>query len=174
MAQQAFVLVDIGEAQAAVELVHEASREAGTAAPEGFRAWLHAAEAEVRAAAGDDLGCRRSFDAAMSNLPPGPDAIDPDMPFIVLNEAHLARWGGHALARIGEAEALDYLYRALSGNGVVSMRAEAALRCDIANAHLIRGELDEARTHAVEARRLARRCGSVRQRRRVDQLALIA
>lgn len=173
MAQQAFVLVDIGEHVAAAQLVYEATREAGTAVPERFRAWLLAAEAEVFAAGGNDGGCRRSFDEAADALPTGREATDPDMPFIVLNEAHLARWRGHSLARLGDGSAVDDLYTALAGNGIVSTRAEAALRCDLAHAHLIRGEHHEARQHAIDARRLARRSGSVRQRRRIDNLALL-
>jgi hypothetical protein len=174
MAQQAFVLVDIDEPEAAVDLVREARREAGTSVSERFRAWLLAAEAEVHAAAGNDQSCRRAFDRAESVLPDGSEAVETAMPFIVLNRAHLARWRGHSLARLGDPGAVDHLYVALSGNGVVSTRAEAGLRCDLAHAHLIRGERDEARSHAVEARRLARRSGSVRQRRRIDRLALLS
>jgi hypothetical protein len=174
MAQQAFVLVDIGEPEAAMQLVYEATREAGTAVPDRFRAWLLAAEAEVYAAAGNNSGCRRSFDHAADALPAGREATDPDMPFVVLNEAHLARWQGHALARLGDGNAVDHLHAALAGKGIVSTRAEAALRCDLAHAHLIRGERHEARQQAIEARRLARRSGSVRQRRRIDNLAVLS
>jgi hypothetical protein len=174
MAQQAFVLVDIGEFNAATDLVREAAREAGTAVPDRFRAWLLAAEAEVWAAARNDSASRRASDEAASALPAGFEATESEMPFIVLNEAHLARWRGHALATLGDGSALDDLYAALSASGTVSTRAEAALRCDLAHGHLIRGEAQEARVHAVEARRLARRSGSVRQRRRVDRLSLLS
>src|SRR5690349_1428764 len=47
MAQQAFVLIDVGETESAVELVGEAIREAGTRVPDRFRAWLLAAQAEI-------------------------------------------------------------------------------------------------------------------------------
>jgi hypothetical protein len=92
------------------------------------------------------------------------------MPFIVLNAAHLARWRGNALARLGSAEVITDLYTALETGGIVSDRGEASLRCDLAQAHLRRGERDEARKHASEARRLARRAGSVRQRQRIERL----
>jgi hypothetical protein len=141
--------------------------------PDRFRAWLHAAQAEVYAASGDSSACRRAFDIAISKLPPGPEPIDPDMPYIVLNEAHLARWRGNSLARLGDPAALDDVYRALNGGGTVSTRAEAGLRCDLAQALLLRGEREEARKQATEARRLARRAGSVRQRQRIDRLVLV-
>jgi len=48
--------------------------------------------------------------------------------------------------------------------------AEAGLRCDLAQAMIIRGDLDEAHAHAVRARQLAMRVGSVRQRRRIERL----
>jgi hypothetical protein len=174
MAQQAFVLVEIGEAWSALDLVNEALKEAGSAVPARFHAWLRAAQAEVSAAAGDRLVCQRAFDKAATLLPSGVDASDAEMPYIVLNDAHLARWRGNCLARLGDPSALDDLYLALNSRGVVSTRAEAGLHCDIAHALVLNGERGDARRHATEARRLARRAGSVRQRRRVERLALIA
>ncbi|MBX6723223.1 MAG: hypothetical protein IRY92_08295 [Dactylosporangium sp.] len=174
MAQQAFVLVDIGEFQSAVDLVREARREAGTKVPPRFRAWLLAAEAEVLAASGDAAGSLKKFDAAADVLPTTADAVDPDMPFIVLNGAHLSRWRGNALARLGDGTAVDALYAALASGGVASTRAAASLRCDLAQAHLVRGEHDEAKKQAAEARRLARQAGSVRQKQRIQRLALVS
>lgn len=173
MAQQAFVLVDVGEVSSAVELVRESRREAGTAVPPRFQAWLRAAEAEVLAAAGDHQGTSKGFDEATELIPAGPEAVEPEMPFIVLNGAHLARWRGNALARLGSADAITDLYAALNAGGTVSDRAEASLRCDLAQAHLQRGEHDEARKQVSAARRLARRAGSVRQRQRIERLALV-
>lgn len=171
MAQQAFVLVDIGEAESARELVQEARREAGTAVSARFGAWLCAAEAEVISATGNHDDTLRGFDKAAKLLPAGADASDPGMPFIVLNGAQLARWRGNALAGLGASDALADLYTALSDGGAITERAAASLRCDLARAHATRGEYDEARAHAVEARRLARRAGSVRQRQRIDRLS---
>jgi hypothetical protein len=94
------------------------------------------------------------------------------MPFIVLNEPHLARRRGNALARLGFEDAIADLYTALQDGGAVTDRGAAGLRCDRAQALARRGDYDEARTHALEARRLARRSGSVRQRQRIDRLAL--
>ena len=172
MAQQAFVLVDVGEIPSAVELVHEARREAGTAVPPRFQAWLFAAAAEVLAAAGKMSATEKAFDQAAELLPATIEAVEPEMPFVVLNGAHLARWRGNALARLGSAEAITDLYVALRAGGTVSDRGEASLRCDLAQALLQRGERDEARKQAAEAKRLARRAGSVRQRQRIERLPL--
>jgi len=173
MAQQAFVLVDIGEIDAALQLVTEARREARRSVPSRLQAWLLAAEAEVLAASGQRSEAMKRFDRAVDLIPTGPEAVEPDLPFVFLNSAHLARWRGNALARLGSADAIADLYSALSGASTVSDRAEASLRCDLAQALLRHGDRSEARKHATEARRLARRVGSVRQRRRIEQLVFI-
>jgi transcriptional regulator with XRE-family HTH domain len=170
LGQQAFVLLEVGETSAAVDLVREAQQVATRNVPRRLSAWLYAAEAEVCAAAGDQMGCRRALDRATALLPAGPAAIDPEMPYIVLNDTHLARWRGHSLARLGDADALDDLYKALNGMDGTFTRAEAALRCDLAYAHLMRGEQGEAKNHAREARVLASRSGSIRQLRRLDRI----
>lgn len=174
MAQQAMVLLEVGEIGSAEELVHVALDEAGTKVPPRFQAWLHAAAAEVYSAAGNETDCRRRFDEARNLVPPGVSAVEPEMPFIVLNGDQLARWQGNALARLGDPDAVDHLYRAMNGSGTVSTRAEASLHCDLASAHLLRDERAEANEHAATARRLARQAGSIRQQRRVDRLAIVA
>jgi hypothetical protein len=173
MAQQAFVLVDIGETGSAVELVTEAVREAGTKVPARFQAWLFAAQAEVDAANGDSDSTRRGFDNAAAILPRDNRAIDPELPFIVLNSAHLARWRGNSLARLGDESAMSDLLAALDGNGAISARGAASLHCDLAQAHLAHGDRDEARRFATEGRRLAKQAGSVRQKQRLQRLALL-
>jgi transcriptional regulator with XRE-family HTH domain len=124
MAQQAFVLVDVGEVPSAIELVQEARREAATAVPARFQAWLLAAEAEVLAVAGTGTAARLALDKATELVPAGDQAVEPEMPFIFLNSAHLARWRGNALARLGDVDAITDLYAALQGPSTVSMRAE--------------------------------------------------
>ncbi|BCJ30541.1 helix-turn-helix domain-containing protein [Actinocatenispora sera] len=172
MAQQALALVDVEEYGSAVELVQQARLAAGSSTPARFLAWLWASEAEVLAAAGEIESCRRALDHATEALPAGPDATEPDMPYIVLNDSHLARWRGNVLARVGDGAAIEDLYRALSTlDTTTSTRAEASLHCDLAYAHSSRDEADEARRHAGEARRLANRAGSVRQRRRLSLLS---
>lgn len=170
MAEQAYVLCDAGRPETAVELVRDAQRrDAGHMSPR-LRAWLYAAEAEVCAKAGLADDCRRALDSAESILPPGDSARDPDMLSIFLNSTHLARWRGNVLASLGDDDALSSLYGALDSLDSTFVRAASGLRCDLAQAHLARGEYDQATEHLRNARLLASRTGSVRHRRRIDQL----
>jgi ATP/maltotriose-dependent transcriptional regulator MalT len=85
------------------------------------------------------------------------------LPFIALDEGHHARWRGHCLARIGDEDAISHLTTALDQIDGAFVRAGAGLRCDLAQAFLTCGELDEARQHLRDARLLANQVGSVRQ-----------
>ncbi len=90
---------------------------------------------------------------------------------IFLNGAHLARWRGNVLALLGDDEAVTSLYGALEVVDPSFVRAQAGLHVDLVQAHLARAEYDDANTHLRQARLLASRTGSVRQRRRVDLLS---
>ncbi|MFI9269805.1 XRE family transcriptional regulator [Kitasatospora sp. NPDC052896] len=170
MAEQAYVLSDAGRAEMAVDLVREAQRIGGSKVSPRLAAWLFAAEAELCAKAGLAEDCRRALDQADAALPSGNEMRDPDMLSIFLNANHLARWRGNALAILGEDEAVAELYRALEGMDPAFTRATAGLRCDLAQAHLVRGEFGQAREHLQQARLLANRTGSVRHRRRIERL----
>lgn len=172
MAEQAYVLGEAGRPELAVALVRDARRAGGGQMSPRLQAWLYAAEAELCAKAGPELAddCHRALEKAASMLPPGEDARDPDMLSIFLNGSHLARWRGNALAILGDNDAVSSLYEALDQLDSTFVRAESGLRCDLAQAHLARGEYDQAQEHLRSARLLASRTGSVRQRRRIDQL----
>lgn len=169
-AEQAYVLSDAGRPELAVELVREAQTTArGNASPR-LSAWLHAAEAELCAKAGMADDARRALADAAAVLPAGEETRDPDMLSIFLNEHHLARWRGNVLGLLGEDDALSDLYEALERMDPTFIRAAAGLRCDLAQAHLTRGEYDQAAEHLREARLLVNRTGSVRHRRRIERL----
>jgi len=170
MGEQAYVLSDAGQNDLAVELVREAQNVAGTQVPARLVAWLRSAEAELCAIAGNDIACRRALDAAAAALPDGVEARDPEIPSVFLNEGHLARWRGNALAKLGDAEAVGDLYSALTTMDPTFMRAQAGLHCDLAQAHLMRGEQSEALDHLRKARLFANRTGSVRHRKRIERL----
>ncbi len=170
MGEQAYVLCEAGRPALAVDLVRDAQRSVGQAGSARLRAWLYAAEAEMCAHADMPDDCRRALDAAMAVIPPGPEDRDPDMLSIFLNGAHLARWQGNVLALLGEESAVTSLYGALEVMDPTFVRARAGLHADLAQAHLTRAEYDDASTHLRQARLLASRTGSVRQRRRVDML----
>ena len=171
MAEQAYVLCEAGRPALGVDLVRDAQRILGQAGSPRLRAWLSAAEAELCAHAGMSDDCRRALEAAMATIPSGPEDRDPDMLSIFLNGAHLARWHGNVLALLGDGDAVTSLYDALDVMDPTFVRAQAGLHADLVQAHLARAEYDDAHTHLRQARLLASRTGSVRQRRRVDLLS---
>ncbi|RSM46336.1 hypothetical protein DMA12_11100 [Amycolatopsis balhimycina DSM 5908] len=167
-AEQAFVLIEVDETSAAVELLQVTEKRADRAAGRLLRSWLAAALGEALAANGQRSASLRAFDRAAALLPVGESAVDG--PYVVLDPVHLARWRGHALARIGEPEAVDVLSSALTRLDPTFIRAETALRVDLAIAFLTMGEREQGRIHAKRARGLAVEIGSSRQQRRVAQL----
>lgn len=169
-AQQAYVLLDAGRAPDARSVIHQARREAGTKVPTMLRAWLHAAEGEALAAAGDRDDALHALDAAASDLD-ADHTGDDSLPYLMLGAGHLARWRGHCLARLGEEQAIEDLTSALDvmGEGRYG-RAEASLRVDLAIAFRARGDATESRSHARRAAEVAGRTGSERQRRRIAGL----
>ncbi|MFD0812002.1 hypothetical protein ACFQ05_18705 [Amycolatopsis umgeniensis] len=168
LAEQAFVLIDVGETGSAVDLLCAAERQARHLAGRLLRAWLAAAHGEALAADGQGSASLLAFDRAAALLPIDLSAVDG--PYVVLDPVHLARWRGHALARIGEPEAVNVLSTALSRLDPTFTRAEVALRVDLATAFVTMGEHEEGRAHAARARALAVEIGSVRQQRRIAQL----
>ncbi len=169
-AEQAYVLCEAGRPAVALELVRNARRIGSQVMSPRLHAWLYAAEAEICAEAGLPDDCRRALDDAARLLPPGGEARDPDMLSIFLNEGHLVRWRGHSLALLGDDEATESLYAGLEASDPTFIRASAGLRCDLAQAHLARGEYDQAHEHLQQARLIASRTGSVRYRRRIERL----
>ncbi|MCP3804953.1 hypothetical protein NLX83_37375 [Allokutzneria sp. A3M-2-11 16] len=171
-AEQAFVLIEVNEAASAVELLHNAERRGQRVISPLLQSWLAAAHGEALAADGKRSASLRAFDRASTLLPT--DVSTMDGPFVVLDPVHLARWRGHALARIGEPEAVDVLSSALNCLDPTFTRAEAGLRVDLATAFLAMGEREQGRAHAARARTLAAEIGSVRQQRRIAQLRELA
>ncbi|GAA0509580.1 hypothetical protein [Saccharopolyspora thermophila] len=169
-AQQAYALLDAGRASDAVELIQYAhTPETARRVPPRLRAWLAAAEAEFLAAVGNRDRALKMLDQAAEALPDGD--IDPELPYLMLNATHLARWRGHCLARLGANEAIDDLTTALEGNkGPTSKRAETGLRVDLALALRSRGDVEGSRREAQRAADLAGSTGSARQRARIARL----
>ncbi|MGH3321320.1 MAG: helix-turn-helix domain-containing protein [Streptosporangiaceae bacterium] len=170
MAEQAYVLTDLDRADEARALVDAAINEAGRRSPAVVTSWLHAARGEASAIVGDLDGCQAALDEATRLLPA--DAPDPSIPFVTLNEAHLARWRGNCLARFGDPGVIDDLQYALSGIEGFT-RAEAGLRADLAMALRARseeGDQEAAGVQLAKASELALATGSARQQRRIARL----
>jgi hypothetical protein len=166
-AEQAFVLIDAGATREAVDLLSSARRRADATAPRVLRAWLAAAHGEALAAHGKRTASLYAFDQAAELLPGDPAD---SRPYVALDAVHLARWLGHALARFGDPEATAVLTDALKRLDPSFVRAETALRVDLATALAATGDRDGARTHAHHADRLAAQVGSARQRRRIKTI----
>ncbi|MFG2220160.1 XRE family transcriptional regulator [Streptomyces sp. NPDC048685] len=172
MGEQAYVLADAGRPQLAVELVRDAQHTQPERQSPRLRAWLAAAEAELCAAAGPEMesAARSALERATALLPDDGETRDADMLSIFLNSGHLARWRGNVLAKLGDSSAMEELYTSLDSADESFVRANSGLYCDLTQAHLARGELDDARSHLQKARLLANRTGSVRFRQRVELL----
>ncbi|MBB4683957.1 tetratricopeptide repeat protein [Amycolatopsis jiangsuensis] len=170
IAQQAFILIDLGEAEMAVEQLAEARRIAEHSAPPLLRSWMAAAHGEGLSAAGQRDNALRAFDAADVLLPTDP--VDPSLPFLFLGGAHLDRWRGHALSKLGESDAIQQLNDALPRLPMDFIRAKTGMLVDLAIAYAAAGDRDAALTHARQARRLAAQIKSDRQLRRLGRLIL--
>ena len=167
--EQAYVLLDLHRPAEALAMVRAAYDQTRAAIPHEVRGWLCAAEAEMAAAAGEESTCRTALDSAAREIGHGP--ASEDLPYLALNEAHLARWRGNCLVMFGDPQTADDLSAALAAMDGSFTRAEAGLRCDLAAALHVRGEHDEARRHLKKARELAQLTGSARQRRRIRDLS---
>ncbi|MQA15862.1 MAG: tetratricopeptide repeat protein [Pseudonocardiaceae bacterium] len=168
-AEQAFLLLDLDEADSAVELLGEVRAHAEPTTPELQRAWLAAAAGEAFAAAGRHDHALRAFDQADALTPE--DRQHPELPFVFLGGDALARWRGNALVRLGDPGAIDHFTR-LVHHTPLSARAHAGMLVDLAYAHAATGDRAAALTYAGHARRLASQIGSRRQQRRLQRLQL--
>ena len=169
-AQQAFILIDLGLLDQAVEQLAESRAIARDGAPTLLQAWLAAAHGEGLAAAGRRDEALRAFDAAGGMLPTDP--VDPSLPFLFLAGAHLDRWRGHALSRLGEPDAIDHISDALPRLPAEFTRARTSMLVDLAYAYAAAGDRDAALAHARQAKQLAAQIKSDRQLRRLNLLIL--
>ncbi|MGH3628001.1 MAG: hypothetical protein ACRDRL_11255, partial [Sciscionella sp.] len=168
-AGQAFVLIDLGDTSAAAELLAATRAEVDRKTDRRLRSWLAAAHGETLAANNQRSASLRVFDRADALLPDDTTEGD-DGPYLALDPVHLARWRGHALARIGEPEAINVLQSALYRLDPTFTRAATALHVDLATAFATITNRDQAHTHVQRAQALAADIGSARQQRRTTQL----
>jgi hypothetical protein len=128
---------------------------------------LTAGYGEASAANGARTECLRAFDDAARSIA----ATDTSqVPYLVFDSTHLARWRGSALARLGDTAAIGVLSEVLDRLDPAFARAEAALRVDLAQVLASTSDRDAAAMHAERARLLTYQVGSSRQRKRLDLL----
>lgn len=96
---------------------------------------------------------------------------EPDLPYVVLDQVHLARWRGSALAQLGDKSAVDDLSSAVARMDSTFTRAGAGLHSDLALALARSGNIDRAAEHVKQAADLADAVGSASQRRRIRERA---
>ena len=169
LGEQAYVLLEAGRAGDARQLIRHAV--ALGPHPPLLEAWLAAAEGEFAAAEGDRRSVLDAFNRAWIALPS--DVPDGSMPFLTLDDAHLTRWRGSALARLGDPEAITDLTAALEAiDGGPFVRAQASLHTDLATAYAAAGDHDSARAHLKAARQLAAEVGSSRLLSRLSRVLL--
>lgn len=168
-AQQAVILIDLGELDAATEQLAAARSLIPTTGPAVLRAWLAAAHGEGLAATGHRTDALHAFDTAHALLPNDP--VEPTLPFVFLSEAHLTRWHGHALTTLRDRQAVTVLAGALRAIDRTFTRAETGLHTDLAMVLNQLGEEDAARQHRLRAWRLASEIGSVRQQAKLRNLS---
>lgn len=167
-AQQSCVLLDLDQPEQAVALARHVREGATGRVPAVLMSWLCATEAEALAAAGQHRAVAVALEDAQRHL--DRDGGSDVLPFVFLDDVHLARWRGHCLARFGAREAIDDLTTAAARLDPTFVRAAAALRVDLAIAHAAGGEHDAALTWAREAETLAAQTMSARQRRRLSRV----
>ncbi len=169
-AQQAFILIDLGEIDLAVGQLADARALVERAAPPLLCSWMAAAHGEGLAAAGHRDAALRAFGTAGALLPTDP--VDPALPFLFLGDAHLDRWRGNAMSKLGEPDAIAQLNHALPRLPTDFVRARTGMLVDLAFAYAASGDRDAALSHARQARRLATQIKSDRQLRRLSGLTL--
>jgi hypothetical protein len=167
-AEQAFVLIDVGEIQTAVDVLAATRQTAERKCSPLLRSWLAAAHGEALAANNQRDESLQAFSTAEATLPT--NSTDPDGPYVALDSTHLARWRGHALARFADTDAVEVLTTALNRLDPTYTRAETALRVDLATALTCTDEQPAVERELDRAARLASTIGSARQQRRIRSL----
>jgi hypothetical protein len=148
LAGQSVVLLDLNDPCAALQMSEHARESATGRVPRIMAAWLCAAYGESCAANKLSTQSLQAFDNAETLL----SGADPaDAPFLVFGHAHLARWRGSALKRLQDRRAVPTLTDALTALPTGFIRAETALRVDLAEAYTAEGQRDASHHHATKA-----------------------
>ncbi|WP_338598457.1 hypothetical protein [Saccharopolyspora sp. SCSIO 74807] len=170
-AEQAFTLIDLNYTTTAVHLLESTLRAAERRCPQLLRAWLVAAHGETLAADRQPDQSRKQFDEAEHQLPR--ESVPKEGPYIVLDRNHLTRWRGHSVSQSDRVGSFSLLTNALKGLDPTFIRAESALRVDLASALIALHEIDKASGQLDKASKMAYNLGSIRQLRRISALRTV-
>lgn len=164
-AEQAFTLIDLGESKAAVCLI-ESARQDAQRSPHLLRGWLAAAHGEALSVEPNRQDSLSSFDEAEYLISSSQEYKGP---YIVLDSNHLARWRSSAEYRYGTALTAVRIRNALGKLNPTYLRAEAALRTDLAFM-LATYEDADAYEQMNCAESISLKIGSTRQMKRILSL----
>ncbi|MGW0893311.1 hypothetical protein [Saccharopolyspora sp. NPDC002578] len=167
-AEQAFTLIDLGEATTAVDLLDSTRQKVERSCPRLLRAWLAASHGETLAANSQHDEALDLFDESARLLPV--EHAEPIGPYIVLDETHLARWRGHAASHSDHIGSISISKRALRRLDPTFARAETSLRVDLATAFAALDRSSESINQIRRARDIAQRIGSARQLKRITSI----
>lgn len=167
-AEQAFTLIDLGEATTAVDLLDSTRRKMERSCPRLLRAWLVASHGETLAANSQHEEALNLFDESARLLPA--EHAEPKGPYIVLDETHLARWRGHAASHSDHIGSISISKRALHLLDPTFARAESSLRVDLATAFAALNRSSDSINQIRRAHDIAQRIGSARQLKRINSI----
>ncbi|GAB2787348.1 hypothetical protein [Amycolatopsis magusensis] len=166
-AEQAFVLLDANEIKEAISILEAALTKARGSDPT-LQAWLTAAHGEALACSEDITASLRSYDTAATQLREPTRTT----PFVLLDSVHLERWRGHALATVKHKDAVDTLRSSLKKLDNTFSRAETSLRISLADSLIADGDRSEAHVQLDTASKMAANIGSIRLKRRIQNIRI--
>ncbi|MBF5001821.1 helix-turn-helix transcriptional regulator [Nocardia sp. BSTN01] len=168
LGEEAVMLAETGQAEAALAQVSQAERIPGL--PPLLRSWLSATGAQVATYCPGDTSTAREALAAAEALLPTDSSCDDEMPFIAHNETHLSRWAGHILARLADPAAATLTRHSMQVIPEDFVRARCAQQLDLAQAAINAGQREEAMSLLSATADHIDDLGSGRLRRRHDSL----
>lgn len=145
--EQAVLLTETGRAEMALQQVRTVERL--PLLPPLLRSWLAATRAETAAALGDAAQAREGLRDAESLLQAADPADAGALPFLALDDVHLARWRGNVLVRLGDPAGGDLSAQSLAGLPAEFVRARGHTLLDLATAQANAGQRDEAEHHTA-------------------------
>lgn len=163
--EHAVLLSETGHADTALHQVHRAERLPRL--PHLLRAWLAATRAETAASAGLSDQARTGLHDAEKLLGRADPASAVTLPFLSLNEVHLARWRANVLIKLGDPAGGTQAVQSLHQLPTEFARARTGVQLDIAQALLLTGDTDQASTHLTQA---AERITTLQSARMADRL----
>lgn len=169
--EQAVLLTETGRAETALQQVRTVERL--PLLPPLLRSWLAATRAETAAILGDAAQAREGLRDAETLLQTANPADATALPFLALDDVHLARWRGNVLVRLGDPAGGTIAAQSLAGLPAEFVRARGNTLLDLATAHANAGQHEEAEHHVATVAPLLTTLRSARLNVRLAQVAVL-